>query len=113
MRHFLKHICLSAFVCAVPLGAAHAGTNTIQIIQVQTEPSLDDPSLFDRPLVADLSVTGTHNHIELHQIGSGHEAHLTVAGSDCHVLIEQTAVGEFASIHQAGIGNSLELFQGH
>ncbi|MEY8880236.1 hypothetical protein [Donghicola sp. XS_ASV15] len=113
MRHFLKHLCLIALAIGVPLRAADAGTNRVEISQVQTGLSLDDPSLFVRPLISDVSVDGMHNDIQLHQIGSGHEAHLTVVGSDCHVLIEQTSVGAFASVHQAGTGNSLVLFQGH
>lgn len=113
MHHFLKHICLIALVFGVPLGAAEAGANRIQVSQLQIGTPLEDPSLFVRPLIAELSVTGTHNDIELRQTGSGHEANLTVSGSDCHVLIEQTSVGEVASIHQAGSGNSLVLFQGH
>ncbi|NVO22674.1 hypothetical protein [Donghicola mangrovi] len=112
MRHFLRHICLSALFAAIlPAGQVWAG-NGIYLLQIGAETGLGEEHLFDQPLLANLDVTGQDPLVEVIQMGAALSADVHVHGTDCHVELHQLGVGQFASVSQSGWHNDVVLSQG-
>lgn len=111
MRHFLRHLCLTAAAAFALAGQVQAG-NGIYLLQIGTGAPLEGEPLLDRPLLAELDISGEGALVEVVQMGNALTAEVHVQGTDCHVELHQIGTDQFASITQSGWRNDVVLSQG-